>query len=69
MGMRRIDGQDADWDSLSFTASLKPEAMEDDGANSAGAVLSEIGIVFAVALGLAAAIDFILMFLNVRPFV
>lgn len=67
--MRRFYGQDAEWDSFSPTASLKPDAADAQEGNSARAVLSEIGVVLAVALGLAAAIDFVLMYLNVRPFV
>ncbi len=66
--MRRFYGRDAEWETFSSTASLKPEAAAEED-NSPRAVLSEIGLVLAVALGLAAAIDFVLMYLNVRPFV
>jgi hypothetical protein len=67
--MRRFYGQDAEWESFSESASLKPQEAETDDNNSPRAVLGEIGLVLAGALGLAAAIDVLLMFLHVRPFV
>jgi cytochrome P450 len=67
--MRRFYEQNAEWESFSATASLALEAEEKDESNSARAVLGEIGLVLAGALSLAAAIDFVLMYLHVRPFV
>lgn len=68
--MRRFYGQDTEWETFSPSASLKPEEIETvDHANSPRAVMSEIGIVLAGALGLAAAIDVMLMILHVRPLV
>ncbi len=67
--MRRFYEDGADWETFSPTASLKPVATEAAGDNSSRAVLGEIGVVLAVALGLAAAIDLALMYLHVRPFV
>lgn len=64
--MRRFEN--ADWKTLSLTASFAPEAAEDSGANTERAVLADIGVILAGVLGLAAAIDFILMQLNVTPF-
>jgi hypothetical protein len=67
--MRRFYGQDAEWDSFSASASLKPQEAEADDNNSPRAVLGEIALVLAVALGMAAAIDVLLMVMQVRPFV
>jgi hypothetical protein len=67
--MRRFKGRNADYDSFSFTATMRPETAEVDEKNSSGAVLGEIGVVLAVALGMAALIDFALMYLQVRPFI
>jgi hypothetical protein len=67
--MRKFYGQDAEWENFSASASLKPQETETDVANSSRAVLGEIGVVLAGALGLAAAIDVLLMVLHVRPFV
>jgi hypothetical protein len=67
--MRRFYGQEAEWETFSPSASLIQDVAEEDGSNSPRAVLAEIGLVLAGALGLAAAIDFALMLLHVRPFV
>jgi hypothetical protein len=70
--MRRFKGQNADYDSFSFTATMRPETAETAEAsekNSPQAVLGEIGVVLAIALGMAALIDFALMYLQVRPFI
>ena len=67
--MRRFKRQNAGYDSFSFTATMRPETAEVSEKNSPQAVLGEIGVVLAVALGMAALIDFALMYLQVRPFI
>lgn len=68
--MRKFFGLNADWETLSPSASFSPEEVEVvDHSNSSGMVMREIGIVLAGALGFAAVIDVVLMILNVRPFV
>jgi hypothetical protein len=68
--MRKFYAQSADWETFSSSASLKQNEVEmESHANSPRAVIGEIGIVLVGALGLAAAIDIMLTFLQVRPFV
>lgn len=67
--MRRFYEQGVEWKTFSPSASLDQPVAEADDSNSSRAVLGEIGLVLAGALGLAAAIDFGLTLLHVRPFV
>jgi hypothetical protein len=67
--MRKFYDQDAEWETFSLSASLKPAETDADDANSPRAVLGEIGMVLAGALAAAAVIDVALMLLHVRPFV
>jgi hypothetical protein len=68
-GVRKFYDRDAEWETFSSSASLKQDEVETGEANSVRAVLGEIGLVLAGALGLAAAIDAFLTMVNVRPFV
>jgi hypothetical protein len=67
--MRKFYDVDSDWDNFSATASGSRETAQADEKNSPRAVLWEIGVVLTVALGSAAALDALLMYLHIRPFV
>jgi hypothetical protein len=69
VSMRKFYNRDTEWETFSASASFKPDEIKTDNVNSSRSVLTEIGIVLAGALGVAAAIDVVLMYLNVRPFV
>jgi hypothetical protein len=67
--MHRFYERDTEWETFSPSASLKEDGAEAGGNGSRRALLGEIGLVLAGAMGLAAAIDFGLMLLHIRPFV
>jgi hypothetical protein len=67
--MRRFYERDTEWETFSASAALAQDETKTDEANSPAAVLGEIALVIAGALGAAAAIDIALTFLHVMPFV
>jgi hypothetical protein len=67
--MRKFYDVESDWDTFSATASNNRETARADEKNSSRAVLWEIGVVLMVALGSAAVLDTLLMYLHIRPFV